>query len=204
MVGNCIPERERVHQALVDLVELGTPYDLEFEIHPADGSPARMITSVAECLRDHQGRALKVMEAVRDITMEKQAEEQLISIAKFPAENLNPVLRVSHEGHLLYVNEAGRHKLADWNLTVGHSVPELLQQLVSKVINSGERATGEIVIKHRIISFDAVSIEGEQYVNLYGKDIVFLTPTTQRRQKAMVWVWPRAIPLRKNMAAPSR
>ena len=35
-VESCIPERDRVHQALIDLIEKGKPYDLEFEILTKD------------------------------------------------------------------------------------------------------------------------------------------------------------------------
>ena len=44
-VENCIPERERVHQALEDLIEREIPYNLEFEIHPVSGR----ITSYNVC-----------------------------------------------------------------------------------------------------------------------------------------------------------
>ena len=43
----CIPERERVHQVLVDLLTTGQEYDLEFEINPADGSAPKVIHSIA-------------------------------------------------------------------------------------------------------------------------------------------------------------
>ena len=47
-VESCIPERERVHKALEDLVEYHKPYDLEFEVRPADGSNPRVIHSLAQ------------------------------------------------------------------------------------------------------------------------------------------------------------
>ena len=51
-IEDCIPERNRVHQALVDLLTLEKPYDLEYEINPADGSPPRFIHSVARLEKD--------------------------------------------------------------------------------------------------------------------------------------------------------
>jgi PAS domain S-box-containing protein len=76
-VESCIPERERVHQALVDLLEKNRPYDLEFEIRSADGSAPKIISSVAELYRDEQGRPVKVFGIIQDITARKQAEEEL-------------------------------------------------------------------------------------------------------------------------------
>jgi PAS domain S-box-containing protein len=74
-VEKCIPERERVHQALVDLIETGKPYDLEFEIHPRHSSEPRVIASVAELKRDERGAPRMVVGVIQDITARKRAEE---------------------------------------------------------------------------------------------------------------------------------
>lgn len=74
---NCIPDRIRVHQALIDLIETDKPYNLEFEIHPKDSSAPRIIASVAELLRDQYGHPLKVAGVIQDITDRKRAEQQL-------------------------------------------------------------------------------------------------------------------------------
>lgn len=73
----CIPERVMVHQALVDLIEQGKPYHLEFSINPTDGSNQRVITSVAEVIRDKDGRPKKVVGVIQDITERKASEEAL-------------------------------------------------------------------------------------------------------------------------------
>ncbi len=77
----CIPERERVHQALMALLSEGHPYDLEYTIHPADGSPAREIHSVATVTRDVDGEPVEVVGFVQDITVRKQAERDLRRLA---------------------------------------------------------------------------------------------------------------------------
>lgn len=76
-VENCIPERERVHQALVDLIEAGKPYNLEFEIHPKNSLKPRIISSVAALKRDEDGNPLLVTGLIQDITERKRAEEKL-------------------------------------------------------------------------------------------------------------------------------
>lgn len=75
-VEDCIPEKERVHQALMDLIEKDTPYDLEFMIHPVSGPETRTIRSVAEVLRDDSGAPLKVVGLIQDITEQKRAQEE--------------------------------------------------------------------------------------------------------------------------------
>ncbi|HWQ67817.1 MAG TPA: PAS domain S-box protein [Methanospirillum sp.] len=75
----CIPENERVHQALVDLVTNGSPYDLEYIIHPADGSLPRVVHSVARLDTDLSGNLVRVMGIVQDITRRKEVETDLLS-----------------------------------------------------------------------------------------------------------------------------
>ena len=76
-VEACIPERERVHQALIDLIETGTPYDLEFEIRPRNSTHSRIIASRAELYRDESGQPHRVVGVIQDISERKQAEEAL-------------------------------------------------------------------------------------------------------------------------------
>ena len=75
-VENCIPERERVHQALMDLIEQNKPYDLEFEIQPINGAPKIVIRSIAEILFDENGAPQKVAGVIQDITTQKKAEKE--------------------------------------------------------------------------------------------------------------------------------
>ena len=75
---NCIPERERVHQALIDLIEHDKKYDLEFEIIPADKSPRKIIHSIAELERDASNNPLRVRGVILDITARKKAEQLLV------------------------------------------------------------------------------------------------------------------------------
>ncbi len=76
-VERCIPERERVHQALIDLIEDGADYNLEFEIHPQNSDQTKIIASIAEVERDAQGNPLKVTGVVQDVTARKQMEKAL-------------------------------------------------------------------------------------------------------------------------------
>jgi len=76
-VENCIPERERVHQALVDLIEQDAPYDLVFDIIRYDTEEKRTIHSLAILERDENNTPIKVTGVILDITEIKKSEEQL-------------------------------------------------------------------------------------------------------------------------------
>ena len=71
----CIPESERVHKALINLINKGQEYNLEFSIYPADGSPPREIVSIAQIEKDAEGNPFKVLGFIQDITERKRAAE---------------------------------------------------------------------------------------------------------------------------------
>ena len=72
----CIPEKLRIHKALIDLIEYDSPYDLEFQINPANGDPVKTIISKAVLEKDSTGVPLRVKGVIQDITERKQAEEK--------------------------------------------------------------------------------------------------------------------------------
>jgi PAS domain S-box-containing protein len=91
-IESCIPERERVHQALIDLIEGKSPYNLEFAVHPADGSPERTIISFAEIITDESGAPIKIAGVIQDVTSRKQTEierDELILRLRQNNEHLN-------------------------------------------------------------------------------------------------------------------
>lgn len=83
-IESCIPERERVHQALIDLIEHGKPYDLEFDIITHDKGIRKTIISKAELEKDKNGNLVKVSGVIQEITAQKKTEIKIKeSEAKF-------------------------------------------------------------------------------------------------------------------------
>lgn len=78
----CVPEKGMVHKALMDLIDTGKPYDLEFEIHPADGLPPRTVISRAEVARNRKGEPIRVCGVLQDITDRKTMESALVESEK--------------------------------------------------------------------------------------------------------------------------
>jgi PAS domain S-box-containing protein len=75
-------ERQRLDAALRSLLTEGRPYNEEFRIHRADSGEERFIHSVAEAIRDVDGRPVMAMGAIQDITDRKQAEASLMEAQK--------------------------------------------------------------------------------------------------------------------------
>lgn len=74
MLEECIVERNILHQALEELLQKGIKYNLEFEIHPFDGTPPKIISSLAEVEYDKNNKPNKVSGFIQDITQEKKKD----------------------------------------------------------------------------------------------------------------------------------
>ena len=111
-----------------------------------------------------------------DITERKRAEEEIQNLAKFPSENPSPVLRITRDGTLLYINEAGSRILSEWHLETGREVPLFLQEVAYQAMNSNTMHMRDFEIGRHVYSFSIMPVAGADYVNLYGSDI------TKRKQ----------------------
>ena len=112
-VEKCIPERERVHQVLIDLIEQDSKYDLVFDILTHDKGMRKTIHSIAEVERDSQGTPLKVTGVIIDITEHKQVEDELHRRAEELAALQATVLEI----------------------TTPQDLPDLLQSIVERAIH---------------------------------------------------------------------
>jgi PAS domain S-box-containing protein len=109
---------------------------------------------------------------LRDVTDRKHAQEKLRQLAQFPAENPNPVLRVSAGGVLLYANSPGKKWLDQLGWAGDGSLPENLVSMVHKIYGTRERAEQEIKNKDNSVFWVmAVHPEESNYVNIYSVDI---------------------------------
>ena len=76
-VESCIPERDRVHKALIELVEHDKKYDIVYDILTEDKGIRKTVYSIAEIERDALGNPSKISGVVSDISKQKKAEEKL-------------------------------------------------------------------------------------------------------------------------------
>jgi PAS domain S-box-containing protein len=106
----CIPECERIHQALIDLINKEIPYDLEYELHPADGSSPKTILSKARAEKDEAGNIISIIGVIQDITDRVSAEQNLVeSEEKFRtiAEQTSDFISLSNSnGQIIYASPA--------------------------------------------------------------------------------------------------
>ncbi len=88
-VMNCVVEedRNRVNQALVDLITENKPYDIVFTIVPKNTNEEKIIHSNAEVLRDKNNNPVMVTGVLQDITLQKHFEKELIRAKEKAEEN---------------------------------------------------------------------------------------------------------------------
>ena len=104
---------------------------------------------------------------IRDITKRKNAEKQIIDLAKFPSENPNPVLRVTKE-NVIYINKSGQILL---NLAESSAIPNFFKGQVINAFDDNAVKTLDANFNGQIYSFNIVPIKQEKYANIYGQDI---------------------------------
>ena len=152
-VEGCILERERVHQALIDLIEHDKKYDLVFDIITDDEGIRKTIHSIAEVERDPQGNAIKITGVISDITELKKTEKALqdseIRYRTYIEHAPLGIFVVDSNGEFTDVNPVGSKLL-------GYSMEELLQLSISDVL----------VYKEDIQGFNQLKNAGEADADL--------------------------------------
>jgi PAS domain S-box-containing protein len=127
-------------------------------------------------LRDPSGRITGYISLNRDISERKRAEEEIALMAKFPSENPNPVLRLAHDGTVLYANDASKTLLAEWGSAVSQPASKSWRDAAAEALEKGASRVIETQSGGRTYSFFIAPVIQADYVNLYGRD------ETERKQ----------------------
>ena len=141
-VEKCIPKRQPVHQALIDLLEKNKPYDLEFEIHPANGGNRKFIKSIAELELNEAGQPRKVLGVVQDITQRKaeELEKQYLEVKLLQAQKIKAIGTlaggIAHDFNNILYPIIGFTEMSMQDLPENHPVQENLQN----ILQGGKRA----------------------------------------------------------------
>ena len=145
--------------------------NLEAEFCRKDGSIIFGIMSARVFELDGEACILSI---TRDITEQASLAKKIMSIARFPAENPFPVLRIDKAGGLLYANDSAQVLLRVWNCSVGDAVPPDWQERVTHALSEKIRRTIEVPIGDEVYAFSITPIPDAGYVNLYGENITVL------------------------------
>ena len=125
----------------------------------------------------------EVIAIFNDFTAEKRALEEVRSVARFPAENPDPVMRVNRDGVLVYANESSRSLLENWRITVGQALPESLWRQWRSVVESGLPTEVLVACGKRTYSLNVAPIADAEYANVYGRDITEVLAAAKEHER---------------------
>ena len=145
-------------------------FDREYRIvRPGDGGQA-WVHGRGELVFDGDD-PVRMIGTIQDITERKHAEQEIASLARFPSENNNPVLRIHGEGTVMYANAAAEPLMQLFGADVGQVVTDEWRDLVADVFKAGESKNVEVQDHESAFAVSLVPVSGGGYVNLYVRDI---------------------------------
>jgi PAS domain S-box-containing protein len=174
-----LADRARLVQGLR---EHGEVTNLEAPFRMKDG---RVITGLMSARIIEVAGEQCILSITRDITARKQAEAEIESLSRFPAENPSPVLRVDRDGDILYANEASQQLLQAWVRTTGDVTLAYWRRLAIETLAGGANRSVDVVYDRHVFSFSVVPILEGGYVNLYGRDITERKQVESQREAAL-------------------
>ena len=142
---------------------------IEAEIIAAD-KQLRYVTIATSAMQVEENEIVQLI--VRDITESKKAVEEAKTLARFPGEDPNPVMRISTDSKILYANDSSAPVLDTWKTQIGENLPEPWSTRIEEVYNSGNGKTFELTCDDgHIFIITLEPITGSDYVNAYGLDV---------------------------------
>lgn len=126
----------------------------------------------ASSLLDKDNNIIGAVQNIRDITQQKNQEESILSLSRFPSEDPNPVFRMDSKLNILYANKAARKILEEMG-TSGLRLPKYLKKSILSSIrksNSGLLSL-ERKIGRKFYEFTIIPIVDKNYFNIYGRDV---------------------------------
>ncbi len=165
-----IPEsRVRLDAAMDGLLRRGDPYDLEFQIRRHDDGALRTMHSVAEVERDPEGRPIRVVGTIQDITERVAADEERARLIAAIDQASDAIVLQRFDGTATYANrsfcrlygyDAAEIVGHDTAMVQGPGMRSLWTDLLRR-LSEGEVWTGTLLNRRR----DGTAVEVEATVS---------------------------------------
>jgi len=107
----------------------------------------------------------------RDVTKQLEAQEDVRSLARFPDENPNPVMRIGRDGTLVYANTPADPILELWGIKRQEPIPSNVGELATSAFASNELRHFEVTCANAIYGLEIAPVVDATYANVYGRDI---------------------------------
>ena len=150
-------DRALVEESVAACIENHQDYRVEHRIVWPDGT-VRWVSETGDVVRNAEGKAVRMLGVVQDITKRKQAEFQIRDLAKFPSENPSPVIRIRFDGTVLYSNRPGQVLMQKWKTQPGRPMPEVWCHRIAAVCKADHFTVIEEECDGRILSLVLVPV----------------------------------------------
>ena len=104
------------------------------------------------------------------IQLEKKNKE-IADLARFPSENPNPIFRISHQGKILYANQACSSILKEWQSEEGEECPPTLKAHLSDALQNDQQIEIDLPVGRSHFSFQITPVVDDRFVNVYARDV---------------------------------
>jgi len=101
----------------------------------------------------------------------RASQEEIALLAKFPAEDPNPVMRVTRGGTIIYANEASESLLNCWGCKVEQRLPEQWARFAAEVLDHGKSRQIDVECGGSWWSITFAPVTEPAYVNIYALNI---------------------------------
>ncbi len=135
-----------------------------------DGSHYWVETTLMPRLND-QGKPYEYIGIRTDITSQKNAESEIKSLARFPMETPEPVMRVDDSGEVIFHNNAAEVLLSHWHTAKNGKLPGEWVNKVQEVLNFAEVNEVELSVGVNQYLLIMTPVTEANYVNIYARDI---------------------------------
>ncbi len=135
-----------------------------------DGSYFWVDSTLIARLND-KGKAFEYIAIYTDITAQKDAEDEVKSLARFPMENPEPVMRVNESGKVLFHNDAAEILLNHWHATQHSNLPNEWVNKIQEILSFDEVQEVELSIGINQYLLIMMPVIEAGCVNIYGRDI---------------------------------
>jgi len=142
--------------------------DYEFDLVFDDGT-VRHLLGNSSPIRGEDGQPQGSVGAFVDITERKEAEARAESLARFPRENPDPVIRLAGDLMVRYANDAALSLLGELGLEVGGPAPAELAGPARRALDAGRRIKVEVDHSGVVFQVSVVPVGAE--VNIYAQDV---------------------------------
>jgi len=106
-----------------------------------------------------------------DITERKKSLQKIESLARFPEENPQPVLRVNYNYDVLYNNPSSNQMIRTWNEASHKKIPDDWKDIIDSCQQSRDYQFFENKIGQRIYTWLMFPSKIGEYINCYGHDV---------------------------------